>query len=818
MGAQAIGAVIGLEASTALGVLHTWTFAGPGNWSTASNWTNGVPGASADVLIWNNMSANPPPVVTFDYTGGSILFNNLSVVHSTHFVQNTNVFNATNESVFGGNWTLGGGTHNVSIMGLAYDPDGLPSSVSGSAGTLTAGHLTTNLFRMGYGNHGSFNHSGGTHTCSELLVGRDKITTATASAQYVQSGGTLSTNSTIVGQGDLLAIFTMSGGVCDFNGPVLVGAVSSIARGTINLSGTGVMNLNYMLSLGEVGTAIFAQSGGTLNTAGNTQIGELGSGTFLHSAGLHTGSGSVNIGGVSAAGRYIMSGGTFNVASCTVNSGGTLILNGGFWGGTTRITKGTLTAEEGFTARGTGVIHFDPTANIDGPTARGIIDGRLIVSGTVNLNDTTISGAGSITLEGSFGTLRGRGNVNVREVSSAGMISSYTGALVFNGQRLFSSGTVQNEPNSSLHVNTGTFINSGDMIVNAGGGISVTTSMNNPANNTLTMLGGVLSTPGLTNAFNAAINGFGLIHASMTNHGSISFNGPTQVVGNFNNSSFGHVSVRNAQTIITGFSTNNGTITTSNGTIIFDGGLLASTPGGIDGSGVLLFSSGGHLITDFVRQSSLSINGSLANPAQASVRAIGDGGAVSVVDSLNISGTVGAYTGTIDLADNNFIVGNTPIATIASYIASGFAGATWTGSGLTSSHVATVAADAGNPHKTALGYATAASLGINDFHGEAVSGDNVVVGYTLSGDANLDYKVNTLDFNHLAGSFGAPSGKHWLNGDFDYNGAVDSIDFNHFAGNYGATLMRTSAEGVVVPEPLSFLMIGTAALLFRKRR
>lgn len=55
---------------------------------------------------------------------------------------------------------------------------------------------------------------------------------------------------------------------------------------------------------------------------------------------------------------------------------------------------------------------------------------------------------------------------------------------------------------------------------------------------------------------------------------------------------------------------------------------------------------------------------------------------------------------------------------------------------------------------------------------------------SFPGDANHDGKVNTLDFNILAGNFGQ-SGKLFADGDFSGDGMVDGIDFAILAGQYG---------------------------------
>src|SRR5439155_6591675 len=109
----------------------------------------------------------------------------------------------------------------------------------------------------------------------------------------------------------------------------------------------------------------------------------------------------------------------------------------------------------------------------------------------------------------------------------------------------------------------------------------------------------------------------------------------------------------------------------------------------------------------------------------------------------------------------------------------------WNGIGLTSS---TAQAAANSAHKTALGYASASSIGVSAFNGQSVNGSDVLVRYAFSGDANLDGKVNALDFNALATNFGGGSGKFWNQGDFNYDGTINTTDFTSMAINFNQAL------------------------------
>jgi autotransporter-associated beta strand protein len=91
---------------------------------------------------------------------------------------------------------------------------------------------------------------------------------------------------------------------------------------------------------------------------------------------------------------------------------------------------------------------------------------------------------------------------------------------------------------------------------------------------------------------------------------------------------------------------------------------------------------------------------------------------------------------------------------------------------------------------------------------------------TYLGDANIDGKVNALDFNALATNYGATGAAVWQQGDFNYDGSVDTLDFNQLAGNFNQSLPAPPAPGLgtLVPEPTSLLLVPVAGLLMRRKR
>ena len=115
-------------------------------------------------------------------------------------------------------------------------------------------------------------------------------------------------------------------------------------------------------------------------------------------------------------------------------------------------------------------------------------------------------------------------------------------------------------------------------------------------------------------------------------------------------------------------------------------------------------------------------------------------------------------------------------------------------------------------HKTALGYAQASELFTSfpaTFNGQTIpEGTDTIVAYVMQGDANLDGRVNALDFNAIAANFGAAN-PSWAKGDANYDDNVNGLDFTAMALNFGQTTLSLSPSlGTIVPEPACVALIG----------
>ena len=237
-------------------------------------------------------------------------------------------------------------------------------------------------------------------------------------------------------------------------------------------------------------------------------------------------------------------------------------------------------------------------------------------------------------------------------------------------------------------------------------------------------------------------------------------------------------------------------------------------------------------------------NGTLDINANSAVNKLTGTGTLSIGDNskLQLAQNSGLSTenallisagSTLDITNNHMIIdygtpSADPIATIAALIADGAYGAgttvTWTGTGITSSQAAA------NAKSYGIGYADSADTG----NPANLAPDTIEIKYTLLGDANLDGKVNGIDFNLMATNFNQAVTDGWDKGDFNYDNKVNGIDFNLLAGNFNQLASQSDAADVAaldafaaanglslarVPEPASMAMMVMAGLgVLRRRR
>ncbi len=219
------------------------------------------------------------------------------------------------------------------------------------------------------------------------------------------------------------------------------------------------------------------------------------------------------------------------------------------------------------------------------------------------------------------------------------------------------------------------------------------------------------------------------------------------------------------------------------------------------------------------------------------------------VDSLSLAGSSAAWTGKLDLANNDLIIhsgssGESVYGTTLSQVASGRgANGAWTGTGITSSAAAltkntALAVVVNDTHQTPSGSLSGTPL-FSTFDNKAVSDGDVLEKYTYYGDATLSGSVTSADYLQIDNAYNNNQAHPstpligWYNGDFNYDGVVNGDDYTlidnayntqgsvSFAGvSAGPAEMIAGASSSAVPEPatLSMISIGAAGLVMRRRR
>jgi hypothetical protein len=340
------------------------------------------------------------------------------------------------------------------------------------------------------------------------------------------------------------------------------------------------------------------------------------------------------------------------------------------------------------------------------------------------------------------------------------------------------------------------------------------------ASATIELSGGTVDTAGTAFASSGNITGSGIVRTGgLTNSGTIALAGESSVFGAVTNSVGGAIQ-------LSGIEYNNffGAVANS-GTFFIDAGSTASVYAAYSGSGSLV--DNGSLY--------LSSNSSTGKITGTGVLTIGQTAAPAVLQLAASSGasTIGtlsvAGSSKLDIANNQMFItygnGPDPIASIAAMIASGYAGGAWNGSGIISSSAQS------NSGSYGIGYADSADPG----NPANLPSGTIEIMYTLLGDANLDGKVNGIDFNLMATNFNQAVTDGWDKGDFNYDGKVNGSDFVLLADNFNqfASQSDVSAADLLaldsfattnginltnVPEPASAGMMLVAGLGILRRR
>jgi hypothetical protein len=207
------------------------------------------------------------------------------------------------------------------------------------------------------------------------------------------------------------------------------------------------------------------------------------------------------------------------------------------------------------------------------------------------------------------------------------------------------------------------------------------------------------------------------------------------------------------------------------------------------------------------------------------------GGTTTFMASQHLSGLSVSPGAVADITNTSIRINygsaaNDPVAAIVASLTTGYAGGAWTGTGI----VSTTAAGGGALPILSVGYNDG-----NADPGDSAAANQILIRYTLAGDANLDGLVNFADLLVVAQDFNK-TGNDWAHGNFTYNGTgtVNFGDLLIVAQNFnrvltpagqssdenGGSTVNVIAPDSAVPEPAgaTVLVITSAGVLCRRRR
>jgi autotransporter-associated beta strand protein len=435
----------------------------------------------------------------------------------------------------------------------------------------------------------------------------------------------------------------------------------------------------------------------------------------------------------SGTGTWLLTSPNTNSGTVTVGNG-TLIIGasspaggpGPLGGGATPVLLGLATgaAAASILLKGAFAIGRDITVQGNAGTntvgtfddTPGSFTGNLLLNNTLTIQAGT-SSAGSVTF--STGTISGTGSVNVNGPGTTFLLSAntYTGGTILNGGV-----TVANNPSSLGDPASQVAINDATLLYTST--FTTARSISTGSDNSIIDVSG-------TNV--------------VTHTGSLS------IGGTFNKG------------------TNSGTFVLAQGA----GGVFIGGSANVLG-GTLTVSP----TTPLTVNNTLTVTNNANLTFQPSSNNSATGRLTHTLGNLVLSGS-GPSIGNVDLGNHELLLNNANPATIKGYLASAYdpnGNADWGQRGLTSS------LPRANPVSYSVGYAfggdqSAQDAAVTTHGGAALGMGQTLVRPVLTGDANLDGKVDFFDITQLLGykyNTGQPAS--YTDGDLDYNGHVDFFD------------------------------------------
>lgn len=619
-----------------------------------------------------------------------------------------------------------------------------------------------------------------------------------ASDEYATSFG-VATNNVLLNSS--VGSFTIPGGGATVNSLTLVANAAGAAGGAVVINGTdpvtvssgailikgnatgATINAPIAFPAGVEGIFLAARSFTTTNViSGNNGVtlGSISAWTITGNGVNSTYSGPTTLGGAATISGNL----PVNANSAFGNTSSPVILSAGDQAGARLTFSTSSVVDRDIAVVGTGATSTN--AVLTSSTGNEIItfNGNLSVNHDLSIGFRYPAlTPGVPTVNATFnGIISGSGKI-LEGVPQVGLAPS---AQILNGANSFSGGVVSRYgafyAGNDSAFGTGTYFTrarSGPFDLNAYPAMGATagpsgTDLSRTIANNL-----VLNSDGLTLNNAIPLNLTGMVELNGRQTTLVALGAPTELSGDIVS---GGLTVLGGQEV------------TLSGTNGFTGGVNASASttlpdGSTPAAGRVRFASPG----------ALPAGSTLAIGAGAIAKAADHGANPRLnlnVSTLTIDGATDAWTGQLDLGNNDMLVVNGSLTDINNQIKTGYNSGAWTGQGISSSNAA-VNSNAG------LGYAQ--------------SGGGTQVRYTLYGDADLNLTVNITDFALLASNFNAPN-TVWATGDFNYDNQTGIGDFALLAANFNQMSPRLGAT--TVPEPALFstvLLLGMGQIARRRR-
>ena len=211
------------------------------------------------------------------------------------------------------------------------------------------------------------------------------------------------------------------------------------------------------------------------------------------------------------------------------------------------------------------------------PASDLLCDQQVINNGLINIYCGEF-GVEGIVDNNSTGVIRGFGIVYADQLlRNKGTIQASAGSLLLRSDiSITNSGTLKNDAGATLHIQTSTtdVNNQGVIEINAAGATVLNCNLVNEPNGVIKLLGGTLAATTITQKAGAALEGFGGITGDVVIEpdGLIKLTGSTNIVGDMQIGTGATLEISDGTTLITGHTTNNGTIHMKGGRIIPQGG------------------------------------------------------------------------------------------------------------------------------------------------------------------------------------------------------------------------------------------------------